>query len=177
MKIAIIGTHGCGKTALAFSLCTELQKRGHRVELVVEMARHSPFPINEATSEEGQLWILHRHIVAELEAGACADMVVCDRSVLDNYAYFCHKFGRRAHLDALIEAWVRSYALLVKVPIVDEWLINDGVRSVDRVFQRAIDAGIQDLMSAFAEGRTPILRLNHPFYAESVMSHEVFGKK
>ena len=70
MKIAIIGTHGCGKTALAFSLCTELQKRGHRVELVVEMARHSPFPINEATSEEGQLWILHRHIVAELEAGA-----------------------------------------------------------------------------------------------------------
>jgi len=60
---------------------------------------------------------------------------------------------------------------------VDEWLINDGVRSVDRVFQRAIDAGIQDLMSAFAEGRTPILRLNHPFHAESVMSHEVFGKK
>lgn len=163
MKIAIIGSHGCGKTALAFSLCTELQKRGHSVELVVEMARHSPFPINEATSEDGQLWILHKHIVAELEASVRAKTVVCDRAVVDNYAYFCHKFGRRPHLDALVTEWMGTYDVVAKVPIVEEWLINDGVRSVDLAFQRAIDTRVADLTDLLAAGRTHLLRLSHPF--------------
>ncbi|MCS6806295.1 MAG: ATP-binding protein [Acidobacteriota bacterium] len=170
MKVAIIGSHGCGKTALAFSLCTELQKRGHRVELVVEMARRSPFPINEATSEEGQLWILHRHIVAELEASARAATVVCDRSVLDNYAYYSHKFGRRPHLDALVREWTKTYALLVKVPIVDHWLINDGVRSVDRQFQAQIDALVETMLKELAHGNTGLLRLSYPFDVEQIIA-------
>jgi nicotinamide riboside kinase len=170
MKIAIIGSHGCGKTALAFSLCTELQKRGHSVEMVVEMARRSPFPINEATSETGQLWILHRHIAAELEAGARADAVVCDRSVLDNYAYFCHKFGRRLYLDALIKEWIGTYTLLVKVPIVDEWLIDDGVRSVDRRFQTEIDALVEEMIFELVRERTPVLRLSYPFDVKQILS-------
>jgi nicotinamide riboside kinase len=162
MKIAIIGSHGCGKTALAFSLCTEMQKRGRTVELVVEMARRSPFPINEATSEAGQLWILHRHIVAELEASVRTDMVICDRSVLDNYAYYCHKFGRQDHLDALVRAWLPTYTLLVKVPVVDEWLIEDGVRSVDRQFQSDIDGLVNELIHDLDHGRTQIIRLSGP---------------
>jgi GTPase SAR1 family protein len=170
MKIAIIGSHGCGKTALAFSLCTELQKRGRRVELVVEMARRSPFPINEATSEAGQLWILHRHIAAELEASARADVVVCDRSVLDNYAYYCYKFGRRLYLDALIKEWIGTYTLLVKVPIVDEWLIPDGVRSTDRDFQWAIERLVEDLIGDLAQGRTRILRLDYPFDVHQILA-------
>jgi len=174
MKVAIIGSHGCGKTALAFSLCTELQKRGRRVELVVEMARHSPFPINEATSADGQLWILHRHIVAELEASTRADVVVCDRSVLDNYAYYCHKFGRQPYLDSLMQAWIGTYGLLITVPIVDEWLINDGVRSIDRQFQRQIHDRIEDLVDEVAVGRTRILRLSYPFDVFSVLTADSF---
>jgi nicotinamide riboside kinase len=170
MKIAIIGSHGCGKTALAFSLCTELQKQGHRVELVVEMARRSPFPINEATSKDGQLWILHRHIVAELEASVRAEVVVCDRSVLDNYAYYSHKFGRQPHLDALVREWIGTYTLLVKVPIVQEWLIDDGVRSVDRQFQVEIDALVEELIRTLVPSRTRIVRLNYPFDATQILS-------
>lgn len=170
MKIAIIGSHGCGKTALAFSLCTELQKRGHRVELVVEMARRSPFPINEATSEEGQLWILHRHIVAELEASARAATVVCDRSVLDNYAYYSHKFGRRPHLDALVREWTKTYALLVKVPIVDHWLVHDGVRSLDRQFQGEIDMLVETMLDELAPDSTHLLRLSYPFDVEQIIA-------
>lgn len=175
MKIAIIGAHGCGKTALAYSLCTELQKKGHRVELVVEMARRSPFPINEATSEDGQLWILHQHIVAELEASVRADTVVCDRSVLDNYAYFCHKFGRRPYLDALIREWIGTYSLLVQVPIVDEWLINDGVRSIDRGFQREIHSGVEQLLETLGADRAPVLRLSYPFDVGPILRHEALG--
>jgi nicotinamide riboside kinase len=170
MKVAIIGSHGCGKTALAFSLCTELQKRGRSVELVVEMARRSPFPINEATSADGQLWILHRHIAAELEAGARADAVVCDRSVLDNYAYYSHKFGRQLYLDALVKEWIGTYTLLVKVPIVDEWLIDDGVRSVNRQFQLEIDGMVETLVFDLVQERTPVLRLSYPFDVNQILA-------
>lgn len=169
MKIAIIGSHGCGKTALAFSLCTELQKRGHRVELVVEMARHSPFPINEATSQDGQIWILHRHIVAELEASTRADTVVCDRSVLDNYAYFRHKFGPRPYLDSLVGEWIKTYDLLVKVPIVEEWLINDGVRSIDRSFQQRIDTLVEEMVEGVIPLGVRVLRLSFPFDVSHVL--------
>lgn len=162
MKIAVIGTHGCGKTSLAFGLCTELQRRGRSVELVVEMARRSPFPINEATSEIGQMWILHAHILAEMEGASRAEVVICDRSVLDNYAYFCHKFGRRGHLDSMIAAWMETYDLLVKVPIVEDWLIADGVRSVNREFQTAIDRLVDELLKSFRVEEARLLRTDTP---------------
>jgi len=62
LKLALIGTHGVGKTTLAYELCSLLKKADHNVELVTEVARQSPFPVNAATTLEGQLWILHAQI-------------------------------------------------------------------------------------------------------------------
>ncbi|HLE36227.1 MAG TPA: AAA family ATPase, partial [Candidatus Acidoferrales bacterium] len=93
MKLALIGTHGVGKTTLAYETCSLLKKADHNVELVTEVARRSPFPVNEATTLESQLWILHGQIAAELDAAARAPHVICDRSVLDNYCYLVNKFG------------------------------------------------------------------------------------
>jgi len=94
LKLALIGTHGVGKTTLAYETCSLLKKSGANVELVTEVARQSPFPVNEATTLEGQLWILHAQIAAELEAARRAPQVICDRAVLDNYCYLVNKFGR-----------------------------------------------------------------------------------
>ena len=55
MKIALIGTHGVGKTTLAYEICSLLKRSGKNVELVTEMARRSPFPVNDATTLEGQI--------------------------------------------------------------------------------------------------------------------------
>ncbi|MBI4467843.1 MAG: ATP-binding protein [Acidobacteria bacterium] len=170
MKIAVIGTHGCGKTSLAFGLCTQLQQRGKAVELIVEMARRCPFPINEATSELGQMWILHAHILAEMEAAARSEVVICDRSVLDNYAYFCHKFGRRDHLDGMVRVWTDTYDLLVKVPIVEDWLIEDGVRSIDRGFQRSIDGLVEELLDALEIGQHRLLRTGSPAAVTDILT-------
>src|SRR5207302_1228218 len=98
LKLALIGTHGVGKTTLAYEICSLLKKADPHVELVTEVARRSPFPINAATTLEGQLWILHAQIAPELEAGARAPPVICDRAALDNYCYLVHKFGRPPHL-------------------------------------------------------------------------------
>ena len=44
LKLALIGTHGVGKTTLAYEICSLLKKADHNVELVTEVARRSPVP-------------------------------------------------------------------------------------------------------------------------------------
>ena len=152
MKIAFIGTHGIGKTTLTYELCTRLKKQDLDVGFIEELARRCPFPINEGTSLEAQTWILTMTITKEIEHTKVYQHIICDRSVLDNYAYLFNKFGHVQALYDLVIYWVRTYDLLVKVPINEQYLRPDGVRSIDRGFQQAIDARIDQLLE---ETRTP----------------------
>lgn len=146
MKLALVGTHGVGKTTLAYEICSLLKKADHNVELVTEVARRSPFPVNEATTLEGQLWILHAQIATELDASR-APHVVCDRAVLDNYCYLVNKFGRQPHLEPWLAWWMNTYALLVGVPPLENGIPADGFRSEDRAFQERIHALLNEMLS------------------------------
>lgn len=148
MKLALIGTHGVGKTTLAYEICSLLKKAHHNVELVTEVARQSPFPVNAATTLEGQLWILHAQIAAELDAARRAPHVICDRAVLDNYCYLVNKFGRQPQLESWLAWWMQSYSLLVGVPPAEGEIEADGFRSEDRAFQRRIRALLLELLAA-----------------------------
>lgn len=156
MKLALIGTHGVGKTTLAYDVCALLKKAGQNVELVTEVARRCPFPVNEATTLEAQLWILHAQIAAELDASQRAPYVLCDRSVLDNYCYLVNKCGRQLELEPWLQRWLGSYDLLVGVPLVRESIyaedfrqpsLTDGFRATDRAFQQRIDALLKELLT------------------------------
>jgi thymidylate kinase len=138
LKLALIGTHGVGKTTLAFEVCSLLKKASHNIELVTEVARRSPLPVNEATTMEGQLWILHAQIAAELDAAARAPHVICDRSVLDNYCYLVNKFGRQSQLEQWLSWWMGTYSLLVGVPPMADGVPPDGFRSENLEFQHRI---------------------------------------
>ncbi|MGB6199029.1 MAG: AAA family ATPase [Candidatus Acidiferrales bacterium] len=138
MKLALIGTHGVGKTTLAYEICSLLKKADYNVELVTEVARRSPLPVNEATTLEGQLWILHAQIAAEIEAAARAPHVICDRSALDNYCYLVNKFGRQPQLEQWLAWWMDSYSLLVAVPPMSDGIPADGFRSENVEFQHRI---------------------------------------
>ena len=162
MKLALIGTHGVGKTTLAYEVCSRMKKAGENVELVAEVARRSPFPVNAATTLEGQLWILHAQIAAELDASRSAANVVCDRSVLDNYCYLVNKFGRQPQLEAWLAWWMQTYAVLAGVRPLEQKIQPDGVRSEDRAFQRRIHELLNELLddSAFAGERKPVIWLD-----------------
>lgn len=146
MKLALIGTHGVGKTTLAFEICSLLKKADYNVELVTEVARRSPFPVNEGTTLEGQLWILHAQIAAELDA-ARAPHVICDRSVLDNYCYLVNKFGRQSRIESWLEWWMQSYTLLVGVPPLADGIPPDGFRSENIEFQARIHDVIEEMLA------------------------------
>ena len=148
MKFALIGTHGVGKTTLVYEVCSLLKKAHHNVELVTEVARQSPFPVNAETTLGGQLWILHQQIAAELEASLRAPIVITDRAVLDNYCYLVNKFGRQPDLEAWLAWWMASYSLLIGVPPVEEAIPRDGFRSEDRAFQLRIHNLLIELLDS-----------------------------
>jgi thymidylate kinase len=161
LKLALIGTHGVGKTTLAYEICSLLKKAGQNVELVTEVARQSHFPVNAATTLEGQLWILHAQIAAELEAARRAPHVITDRAVLDNYCYLVNKFGRQPQLEAWLAWWMDTYSLLVGVPPIEGGIQPDGFRSEDRAFQQRIHELLVELLASapFDRLRTPVLWL------------------
>ncbi len=145
VKIAFIGTHGVGKTTLCYDVGAVLKKKGLHVDLVKEVARLSPLPINRKTSLEAQLWILTTQVAEEIRSGAQHEVVICDRSVLDNYAYLVFAAGRQRWLEPLVNRWMKSYDLLFKVPI-SGGAAADGVRDTDEFFMRQIDRLVDELV-------------------------------
>ena len=137
-KIAFIGSHGVGKTTLAFGLAARLKARDVSLEVVHEVARRCPLPINEETSLAAQSWILHTQVAEEVVAAARYPVVLCDRSVLDNYVYLLLAAGEREPLRSVVASWAPTYDMLVHVPIVGR-LQPDGIRAADPEFQRLVD--------------------------------------
>jgi nicotinamide riboside kinase len=156
LKVAFVGTHGVGKTTLCFDLAAHLKRLDLGVDIVKEVARRCPLPINEETTLDAQAWILHTQIAEEIAALSMNEVVVCDRSVLDNYAYLVARVGRRPELDPLVGSWVRGYDALFKVPVIAAPTF-DGKRAVSRSFQLEIDATIDQLVSDFG---VPVVALD-----------------
>jgi predicted ATPase len=140
MKIGITGAHGTGKT----TLMNAFVKRHPEFKRITEVARDCPFPINEGTTDKAQRWILHEMINREL--GAYPNDMITDRTTLDSWAY-----TKRATMKGTIKEetsmeigriampWMLTYDYVFYVPIEFE-LKQDGVRSVDRLFQKDIDS-------------------------------------
>jgi hypothetical protein len=156
LKLAFVGTHGVGKTTLCFDLASHLKRLDLGVDIVKEVARRCPLPINEETTLDAQAWILHTQIAEEIAAQASYEAVICDRSVLDNYAYLVARVGRRPALDALVGEWIRGYDALFKVPVLGAPAF-DGKRAVSRAFQLEIDATIDRLIADF---EVPVVTLD-----------------
>lgn len=141
-KVALVGTHGVNKTTLAYELAGVLKRGGKTVELLTEIARESPFPLNDEATREAYQWIIARQMQMEIEKAPRAEILVCDRSVLDNFAYYQRRYGnddaQAEALRAYCLAWMETYDLLVRLPIAQP-LAEDGFRSTSEDFQRDID--------------------------------------
>ncbi len=141
-KVALVGTHGVNKTTIAYELAGVLKRKGKSVELLTEIARECPLPLNEQATREAYQWIIARQVQLEIEKTPRADILICDRSVLDNFAYYVRRYGRIGEeakaLESYCHSWITSYDLLVRLPITHS-LTSDGFRSTDARFQQEID--------------------------------------
>ena len=158
-KVALVGTHGVNKTTIAYELAGVLKRKGKTVELLTEIARECPFPLNELATREAYQWIIARQVQLEIEKTPRADVLVCDRSVLDNFAYYVRRYsqtGKEAEaLGAYCRSWVETYDLLVRLPIAEP-LAADGFRSTDQEFQREIDRWCDEMFEVYNERTRPL---------------------
>ena len=156
-KVAFIGTHGVGKTTLCYGLAARLKRADVSLDVVGEIARRCPLPINQDTTLDAQSWILHTQIAEEILAAAHYEAVICDRSVLDNFVYLLLASTRpKPEIRQLVDTWITTYDVLVHVPMI-EGPRPDGLRSTDPIFQRAVD---QRLSAEIADRGLDIVRLD-----------------
>lgn len=156
-KIAIIGTHGVGKTTLAHKMAYEKMQEGKSVIVLGETARECPFPLNKQMSVEAALWIFHRQMIKELEAEQRYDVVICDRSTMDSFIY-----AQTMDIDKQEDSrlFYPMYAAIDHMSTYDDIFFVkkgnfqpkiDGFRDTDRAFQEQIEELFKNSLDSYAK--------------------------
>lgn len=149
-KVAFIGSHGIRKTTAAHGFANAMQRAGRSVEYGREVVRDNPLGINEGATGEAQLWVIVSQIRQELTLAPKSEVLVLDRGVMDNYAYYlraCEGDDRFA-VEPMVREWSKTYDLVIRLlPDVD--LSSDGVRSTSDAFRLEIEGILDDHLDAF----------------------------
>jgi nicotinamide riboside kinase len=149
-KIAFIGSHSVRKTNAVHSFAGAVGRSGRSVEVGREVVRYNPLGFNEGATPEAQLWTLMQQIQQELELRNRADVLVTDRAVVDNYAYFLRVTEGADPFDVepLVHRWSTTYDLHVRL-LPDVALLADGVRSTNDSFRDEIEAILDRIIARF----------------------------
>jgi len=139
-KIAFIGSHSVRKTNAVHSFAGSVGRSGRSVEVGREVIRFNPLGLNEGATPEAQLWVLMAQIQQELELRNSAEVLVTDRAVLDNFAYFLRTTGGEDPfaVKPLVARWCETYDLFVRL-LPDVPLKVDGIRSTSDRFRNEIE--------------------------------------
>jgi nicotinamide riboside kinase len=149
-KIAFIGSHSVRKSNAVHAFASTVGRAGRSVEVGREVVRFNPLGLNEGASAEAQLWVLMAQVQQELELAHRAEVLVTDRSVVDNFAYYLRvtrgedPFG----VEPLIRGWAASYDLSVRL-LPDIGLQADGVRSTSDAFRDEIEAILDRILPIY----------------------------
>jgi nicotinamide riboside kinase len=149
-KIAFIGSHSVRKSNAVHAFASTIGRAGRSVEVGREVIRDNPLGLNEGATPEAQLWVLMAQVQQELELAKRADVLVTDRSVVDNFAYYLRvtagedPFG----VEPLIRRWATTYDLSVRL-LPDVGLLADGVRSTSDDFRDEIEAILDRILPVY----------------------------
>jgi predicted ATPase len=161
IKVALTGAHGTGKSTLAAAIIERLKG----AVLVPEVPRLFVEELGEPErfqrGNNGFTWqtlLVARQIEIESTYARDAEILICDRSVVDHWAYtqilFPSECKAREGLawKAMARRWAKTYQAVIHLPI-EFRLEQDGVREPDDDFQQEVDEAIRSLYAEF-ERRT-----------------------
>jgi nicotinamide riboside kinase len=146
-KIAFIGSHGIRKSTACFSFAACVQRGRISAEVAREVVRDNPLGFNEGATAQAQLWVLMTQVRQELEMSRKCDVLVTDRGVMDNFAYFIRAAGEQNPfgLRPFVARWSETYDLVVRLT-PDLALNPDGVRSTDETFRLDIETILDQII-------------------------------
>jgi len=166
-KIALTGAHGTGKSTLAHAAFSSVQ-HSCKAAWTPEVPRLFTDELGDATrfrrknnSFGWQTLIVARQIEIESSAHRETEILICDRTVVDHWAYTQILFPEQCRTQegaawrSIVGRWVKTYDLIVRLPI--EFQVKDGgTRESDIDFQNNVDQMIQDLYREFGISVTTI---------------------
>ena len=184
MKIVITGSHGVGKTTLGKQIFQYIQSEENKIDIINEFtiekaslskifsgrkkynylpdvaieAFNSGFSISEDTSLETELWIISKQV--ELE-NKFFDNYVTDKCFIDLLAYGIYIFKDNSALIEILKQiaipHMHKYDLVIYLPTGEFPIEDNGIRSLDPVFQQEIDRVILEIMK---ENNIPYHRIS-----------------
>jgi hypothetical protein len=177
VTIAAIGTHGTGKTTTIHELTYNLKMgktTGYKfidklikdmnkepsIKVLTEVASDCPLPINEISTLDSQLWMFANQVKEEMEyRNSKYDFLLIDRSVFDYISYTINlenslKINHDVSRGMIKIASVIPYNLLIYHKIIDGFLKEDGIRSVNSDFQIRIDNILTEVLTCFSDTTT-----------------------
>lgn len=152
-KVAFIGSHGIRKTTAVHAFANTMQRAGRSVEHGREVVRDNPLGMNESATGEAQLWVIVSQIQMELQLAPKAEVLVLDRGVMDNFAYYLRAAGGDPFdLEPLVAQWSKTYDMVVRLrPDID--LRSDGIRSTSDAFRDEIEAILDERLPELVPDR------------------------
>lgn len=149
-KIAFIGSHSVRKTNAVHSFAGAVGRSGRSVEVGREVIRFNPLGLNEGATPEAQLWVIMAQIQQELELRHGAEVLVTDRAVIDNFAYFLRATGGEDPfaVKPLVQKWCKTYDMFVRL-LPDVPLTVDGVRSTSDRFRDEIETILNAILPKY----------------------------
>jgi nicotinamide riboside kinase len=159
-KIAFIGSHSVRKTNAVHSFAGMVGRSGRSVEVGREVVRFNPLGLNEGATAEAQLWVIMAQVQQELELRNRADVLVTDRAIVDNFAYYLRATDGEDpfQVTPLVHSWSTTYDLFVRL-LPDVPLRVDGVRSTNERFRNEIEQILNTIIpSHVPDERLVILR-------------------
>lgn len=162
-RVAIVGSHGVGKTTLAVDTLNCLAAENIPAQLAPEMPRFICSLVPDGSffrrghnTVLRQLLLIYSQTQTEFDRSQHGSgIIICDRSVIDHWAYTKLLFADALEHDgvlALYEHFIlnfcRTYEQLFYIPIENP-PADDGVREDDQEFQQAIDHIIVSCLKKF----------------------------
>lgn len=167
LKVVVSGAFSTGKSTTVDMVHDALTQAGYSLEVLPDVARQSPLPVNREQTAEGSAWLIGEQIRAESVAVAKRpEVVLCDRGVLDigSHNRMIEPASRRESLvlkavEDIVTAWSATYDI-VFVTRIDERLLPlaDGVRDTDPLYQQALDRALCEICD---ELRLDLVELPH----------------
>jgi hypothetical protein len=146
--IAFSSTHGTGKSSSSYTIASKMKVVGYNVVVLDELARRSPFPINQGAGPKTQAWLMAKQITEELELSDRYDLVITDRGVFDAYCYSM-VLGHTELTDYALPLIQHVKTYYKHLYVLDHnsfsYHIADGVRDMDPRFRENVQLKILEV--------------------------------
>lgn len=166
--LAIVGSHGTGKTTLI-----EKTKKISKFSFFynVEVARFCPYKVGLESNKKAQNWIFQTQDLVEIECFNSGKSTLLDRCLIDQYAYYRYWCGSNKYIEEYIKNECKRYSFLFYLPPNKKFLKSDGIRPTNPEFQTDIDNLIKKNLMLVPEKKIIFLENNSLDSAIQITNH------